>query len=154
MILNIIVYILGLLGLVTWSLILLFLLQKKHKKTYEIMKIVTVSTIIFKLIFGWIASAIIHLADPKTETVKLIVILTFYSTSQRANTVTFFNFYSFAFEYRTPKIDPNLPHWITCIFGVLIPFFVSVLTHFLDQSVTFSYEPDLVEHVIGVKDER
>ena len=131
-----------------------FLTKKSPKCTYDIVRLVTVATIIIKLIIGWIAGAIVNLGNPKVETAKVLVILTYYNTSQMVNAVTLFNVYAFVFEYRTPKIDPNLPHWITCTLGTLLPFLITAFTHVLDHSVILSYEPDFVEHAIGVKGER
>ena len=86
---------------------------------------------------------------------KLMVILAFYSANQMGNIIVSFNIYSFIFEYRTPKIDPNLPHWITCILGVLIPFFITFSTHSLDKLfASSSFGPNIVEHVTGLQGER
>ena len=153
-VLNIFIYFLGFLGLFSWTLILFFLQKKNPKSTYDIIKILTTSIIILKYLGNWIFAAIINFADPETETVHLIVDTSLYLTSQLVNTVTLFNLYSFAFEYRAPKIDPNLPHWLTCLLGILIPFFVTFLTNALDGLVALSNEPDYVKYFTGTQGER
>ena len=147
--------ILGVLGLCAWTLILFFLKKKNPKSTYDVVKILTTATIIFNLFAGWIQNLFIYLVNPGPEMMKLMVILAFYSANQMGNIIVSFNIYSFIFEYRTPKIDPNLPHWITCILGVLIPFCITYTTHSLDKLfASSSFGPNIVEHVTGLQGER
>ena len=69
---------------------------------------------------------------------KWPTLLSYLAISQAVNTVNLFNIYSIVFEQRNPKIDPNLPLWMTSILGILLPFCVTLLTLYFDGWIDFS----------------
>ena len=149
-----IIYVLDCLAFISWILILFFLKNKSPKSTSDIVKLITLSTIIVNTLLTWTTLIILNFEDPAKEAIKLIICAREYSFSQMANAVLLFNIYSFAFDYRHPQIDPNLPHWITCILGVSIPLFVTFLTFTLDKSMSLFKGPDLVKYMTDNQGER
>ena len=124
-------------AIAAWTFIFFFLRNKDLKCTFHIVKLITTATIILSTLFSWILSTTIDYLG-KSE---IIMDLIFFSTSQGINSVSFFNIYAFVFEFRNPKIDPNLPKWITMILGVFIPFSMTGLTLVLDKYLS----PDFSE---------
>ena len=142
---EVIIQVLGLPGFFAWTLIFFFLKKMNPKCTFDIAKLVTVSIIILSLIIGLIFSILFNFVSSDVK--KVIVILAFFGGSQLFNTILLFNLYAFVFEYRTPKIEPNLPHWISCILGIFLPFCLTLISFYLDKFLNFGLKLDFLEYI-------
>ena len=150
-----IVTILFSLGLFAWILIFLFMKAKKPKCTFDLLKMISTIAMIMALPSAWIFSITVgekvNLGIIET---KGIILQFYFFLSHMTNTVSLFNLYSFVFEHRNPKIDPNLPHWLTCILAFLIPICCTILTFFLDGLMEETSELDFLEYATNIKGEK
>lgn len=130
-------------GSIAWILIFSFHKQKNNKCTYDIVKMTTSFTLAFGN-FSFLI-AFLHFNGVESLNTKWIYIPTALLVfSQTFNTILFFNIYSFAFEYRIPKIDPNLPPWLSWILGFLIPFGITISVLLLDKFLVIWDSEELI----------
>ena len=125
----------ALVGLCSWSLILFSLKKRSEKCTYDIVKITTTLAMILGII-GWVVLPLPReLLGDGSQSQKWSIIFGFLMLSQVLNGATVFNLYSFVFEFRTPKIDLHLPHGLTFLLGLFLPFSLTMLALFLDHCI-------------------
>lgn len=151
----VIITILFSLGLCAWILIFLFMKTKKPKCTFDILKMISIIAMILALLSAWIFSiTVAEKVNVGIKETKGIILQFYFFLSHMTNTVTLFNIYSFIFEHRNPKIEPNLPHWITCILAFLIPICCTILTYFLDRLMEETSQLDFLEYATNIKGEK
>ena len=151
---EIIITILAFFGNYAWFLIFWFLRQKSPKCTYDIVKMITIAAIILCAVSLWVLSVtVVEKVNLGLQATKFIIYQAYLFDSQSMNTVTLFNIYSFVFEHREPKIDPNIPHCLTIILGILGPLLMTITTAYMDKLVNFSNKFDLVEYATGIPDD-
>ena len=124
----------ALFGILAWGLIFFSLKNQNIKCTYDILKMITSLTMMFAIL--GLVTLPSNISGEVTN--KWLLLLRYLAISQAINTINLFNVYSFVFEQRNPKIDPNLPLWMTSILGILLPFCVTLLTLYFDGWIDFS----------------
>ena len=124
----------ALFGILAWGLIFFSLKNQNIKCTYDILKMITSLTMMLAIL--GLVTLPSNISGEVTN--KWLLLLRYLAISQAINTINLFNVYSFVFEQRNPKIDPNLPLWMTTILGILLPFCVTLLTLYFDGWIDFS----------------
>ena len=122
-------------GILAWGLIFFSLKNQNIKCTYDILKMITSLTVMLGIL-GMLTLPSTTISSEVAN--KWPTLLSYLAISQAVNTVNLFNIYSIVFEQRNPKIDPNLPLWMTSILGILLPFCVTLLTLYFDGWIDFS----------------